>query len=998
MRADLEQRIQKTGEWLYKLIEGESPTVFQKEFWLGKMLEWCMRNDSFRIEMFRFIDVFPYLTTPETIIKHLQEYLCKPGLELPSSLQWGVQTLTPSSFTARMVAKTIINNVNSMAKQFIVGNNIEEALPVLEDLRSKGFSFTADLLGEAVVSETEAEEYKQRYLHLLDVLSGAQKTWSSLGTNKDDSLDWGSCPKVDVSIKPSAMYSQMNPAASDYSVSMANDRLRPILLKAIETGSSIMLDMEHRGLKNLTLALFKAFKSESEFRDYPHFGIVIQSYLKESENDLVELLNWARTQKVSLTIRLVKGAYWDSEVIWAKQNNWPVPVFTIKHETDANFEKLARMILLNQSSIRLACASHNIRSISYVVETAKELKVPQERLEYQVLYGMGEPVRNALRKAGLPTRIYTPIGEMLQGMAYLVRRLLENTANESFLRQSFWQGVPLGRLLQNPLTLLRDQQSQTSLRQPSTDHDAPKPFRNEPRWDWTLSQHRQRFTKALEEVRKKFPQRVGLRIGGQEVFTGREIKSINPNAIDDIVGMAASAGEAETTLAIKAAKAAFPAWRDTDYRSRAEVLFRAAESTRKKRYDLAALQVLEAGKSWSEADADVCEAIDFLEYYGREMLRLGPPRRMGHAPGEQSILFYEPRGICAVIAPWNFPLAISVGMTSAAIVTGNTVVYKPASQTPITGALVYELFENAGLPPGVLNFLPGPGSEIGDLLVTHPDVCLVAFTGSREVGTRIIELAARVSPGTTMVRHVIAEMGGKNAIIVDADADLDEAVSHIVQSAFGYQGQKCSACSRVIVLDQVYPRLVSRLKEATESIEMGPVEDPKNIVGAVIDRGALEKIENYINIGKREAELLIERHVPNGNGFFAPLAVFTDLDPQHRLAQEEIFGPVLVVLKVKSFEEAIEVANQTQYALTGSVFSRSPENINRAYKDFRVGNLYINRGCTGALVERHPFGGFKMSGVGSKAGGPDYLQQFMIPRNVVENMVRRGFAPLDDDL
>jgi len=361
-----------------------------------------------------------------------------------------------------------------------------------------------------------------------------------------------------------------------------------------------------------------------------------------------------------------------------------------------------------------------------------------------------------------------------------------------------------------------------------------------------------------------------------------------------------------------------------------------------------------------------------------------------------SHLFYEARGVAAIITPWNFPLAISMGMTSAALVTGNTVVYKPSSQSSVIGSMIYKVFQRAKLPHGVLNFLPGPGSEIGDLLVTHPDVALIAFTGSKEVGLRIIELAGKTPEGVIHVRNVVAEMGGKNAIIVDADADLDEAVVHILQSAFGYQGQKCSACSRLIVLEENYDKLIKRLKEAAESIELGPPEDPKHFMGAVIDTGAKKRILHYIEIGKKEGKCLLERDMPDSIGHVVPLTIFTDIRPEHRIAQEEIFGPVLAITKVRDFDEALKVANNTQYALTGGLFSRSPENIARARREFRVGNLYINRGCTGALAGRHPFGGFKMSGVGSKAGGPDYLLQFMVPRNVAENTLRRGFAPMED--
>jgi RHH-type transcriptional regulator, proline utilization regulon repressor / proline dehydrogenase / delta 1-pyrroline-5-carboxylate dehydrogenase len=637
-----------------------------------------------------------------------------------------------------------------------------------------------------------------------------------------------------------------------------------------------------------------------------------------------------------------------------------------------------------------------MRSIAYVMERAKDLSVPADRLEYQVLYGMGEPVRNALRKAGLPVRLYTPVGDMIQGMSYLVRRLLENTANESFLRKSFSQGVSREELLRNPLELASGTETVPEPVREAPGYGDKGPFRNEPCFDWTLAEHRSGFQEALERVRATFPVKVPLTIGGDKVDTPRRIASTNPNRIEEIVGDVASAGLEEADAAVAAAKAAFPAWRNVPPRERAEYLFKAAAAARRMRYDLAALQVFEVGKAWNEADADVCEAIDFLEYYGREMIRLATPRRMGHAPGEISHLFYEPRGVAVVIAPWNFPMAISTGMTSAALVAGNSVVYKPASQSPVIGSMVMEIFKEAGIPGGVLNFLPGPGGEIGDHLVSHPDVAAIAFTGSKSVGLNIITLANRDAERAGRVKAVIAEMGGKNAIVVDADADLDEALVQIVHSAFGYQGQKCSACSRLIVLEEIYDKLIERLKAAAESIHLGPTEDPKNFMGAVIEAGAQKKIMEYIELGKRDGTLLVERPIAGGHGFFVPLTVFADLPTDHRLAREEIFGPVLVVFKVGDFARAIEIANDTEYALTGAVFSRSPANIELARREFRTGNLYINRGCTGAIVERHPFGGFKMSGIGSKAGGPDYLLQFMVPRNVVENTLRRGFAPADE--
>jgi RHH-type transcriptional regulator, proline utilization regulon repressor / proline dehydrogenase / delta 1-pyrroline-5-carboxylate dehydrogenase len=386
----------------------------------------------------------------------------------------------------------------------------------------------------------------------------------------------------------------------------------------------------------------------------------------------------------------------------------------------------------------------------------------------------------------------------------------------------------------------------------------------------------------------------------------------------------------------------------------------------------------------------VAEAIDYLEYYGREMLRLSGPRVTQSVPGESNIYFYEPRGVAVVIAPWNFPLAILAGMTAAALVTGNCALVKPAEQSPVIGALLMEILREAGVPGPACQLLQG-GGELGGYLVRHSSVHVIAFTGSREVGLDILRVAHSHQTGQDHVKRVVCEMGGKNAIIVDEDADLDEAVVHILESAFGYQGQKCSAASRLILLEEIHDLLMERLVEAVRSIKIGAPEDPRNFLGPVIDGAAQSRILGYVDTGKREGKCLIAREAPTG-GFFVGPAIFSEIDPAHRLANEEIFGPVLLALKAPSFDHALQVADRSSYALTGGVFSRSPAHIEKARREFRVGNLYINRGITGAVVQRQPFGGLKLSGIGSKAGGPDYLLQFLEPRTVSENTLRHGFA------
>ncbi|MGH9022168.1 MAG: aldehyde dehydrogenase family protein, partial [Acidimicrobiia bacterium] len=482
-------------------------------------------------------------------------------------------------------------------------------------------------------------------------------------------------------------------------------------------------------------------------------------------------------------------------------------------------------------------------------------------------------------------------------------------------------------------------------------------------------------------------------IGGRPVRTADEIVSVDPGASATVVCRSGAAGRQEADQAVDRARAAWPAWRSSAWRERAGVMFRAAAILRARKADLVGLEVFEAGKPIAEADADVCEAIDFLEYYGREALRLAPGTPILDVPGEANTYRYQPRGVGVVIAPWNFPLAIPAGMVAAALVTGNAVLFKPAEQTPGIALRLVEALLEAGLPPDVLAFLPGPGEEVGAHLVEHPGISFISFTGSKEVGLSIVESAGRHRPGQSSVKRVVAEMGGKNAIVVDTDADLDQAVPAIVASAFGYAGQKCSAASRVIGVGPVFDELVERLVGAARLVAVGHPSELRTVCGPVIDQTAQERVRRYQAIAAAEGEVLFQRRdLPVGGFYVAPTIVVTN-DPGCRVATEEIFGPVLAVMRADDFDAALDMAGSGDYALTGGLFSRSPARIRRGAEEFRAGNLYVNRAITGAMVGRQPFGGFALSGVGSKAGGPDYLLQFVEPRVVTENTMRQGFVP-----
>ena len=991
----LDQKITRRSKEFLTSIRGEAPSVFNKNYWTGKVMDWCMKNEQFKIQMFRFVDVLPYLNTTSSLTRHIKEYFATGSEEIPSILKWGAKGAgIGGALTGAILGRTIRANIEKMARSFIIGENTRQALKSIHKLRQDGFAFTVDILGEATVNEVEAEAYMQQYLGLLDALQEAQSSWHPLApAAPNTSLDWGFAPLINVSVKPSALFSQAAPKDFEGSICGILARLVPIYRRVRQLGGYMCIDMESYRYKNITLELYRRLRSDPEFRDYPGLRLALQSYLRDTDQDLNELLDWARTNDLPISIRLVKGAYWDYETVIARQNDWPIPVYTLKAETDAAFERHTRAILENHDICSYACGSHNIRSIGAALEIAEEIGVPKGRYEFQVLFGMAEPVRKGLLQVAGRVRLYAPYGDLLPGMAYLVRRLLENTANESFLRQTFVEDADIEALVENPL--------ETLAREPKTvprvqTAEKVSPFINEALADFTRADVRDRFTAAIEQVRNNLGKLYPLYIGGREITTEDRLDSLNPAMATEVVGTICQASTAEVDQAIAAARDVAESWKMTPAEERAGYLFRAADIARKRIYELCGWQIIEVGKQWDQAYGDVAEAIDFLEYYGREMIRLEAPRRMGRAPGEDNRLGYQPRGIAAVIAPWNFPLAISCGMSAAAIVAGNPVLYKPAGPSSVVGNTLREIFAEAGLPDGVFNYLPGRGSVIGDYLVEHPDISLIAFTGSMEVGQRIINKASVVQPGQTQIKRVIAELGGKNAIIIDDDADLDEAVGQVIYSAFGFQGQKCSACSRVIVVEPIYQRFVERLVEAARSIAIGPAENPAFYMGPVVDAQAYKNVLRHIEIAKQEGHLLLSREVPD-TGYYAPLTMVDQITPEHRIAQEEVFGPVLAIMKAADFVQAIDWANATRFALTGGVFSRSPEHLKQARARFNVGNLYLNRGCTGALVERQPFGGFKMSGIGSKAGGPDYLLQFLDPRLICENTMRRGFAPIKDD-
>jgi 1-pyrroline-5-carboxylate dehydrogenase len=514
------------------------------------------------------------------------------------------------------------------------------------------------------------------------------------------------------------------------------------------------------------------------------------------------------------------------------------------------------------------------------------------------------------------------------------------------------------------------------------------PFKNEQFVDFTRQENVRRMRTALDKVRGELGREYDLIIGGKRIRTSDKIRSINPAKPSEIVGIHQKAGKEHVEPAVNAALKAFSTWSHTSFEERASLLFRVSDTIRERKLEFMAWLVFEVSKNWLEADADVSETIDFCDFYAREALRLAKAETPVQLPGERDTLTYIPLGVGVVIPPWNFPAAIMAGMTVASIVCGNTVVLKPSSDSPTIAAKFVDLLEECGLPEGVVNFCPGGGATFGDAMVAHSKVRYVAFTGSREVGLHINQSAAAQQTGQIWIKRTILEMGGKDAIIVDSDADIDSAVEGVAQAAFGFQGQKCSACSRAIIDERIYDKFLEKLKTRVERITVGdPVENPN--MAAVINEGSMNDILRYIEIGKKEGRLLTggARATNAGEGYFIQPTVIADIQPKSKLEQEEIFGPVLVVIKSRNFDHAMEIANDTEFGLTGALYSSSREKLDRAVKEFHVGNLYLNRKCTGAMVGAHPFGGFNMSGTDSKAGGPDYLYLYTQAKSIGEKII-----------
>ena len=997
--ARIERATEELARALLEHATGDDVPWIPDSAWFDdRMLDFFMEHPKLKVELFRFIDVLPCLP-PGDVSGHLLEYLGSARNELPAPLRFSMDLSAPGGTLGKIASRAARRNVLRMARKFIAGATAGEVVAAIRGMRRRRLAVTLDALGEAVLTDREADAYAEQYVVLL------REAARAVGRFQEEPLidrdhDGTPLPRVNVSVKLSALTPLFDPLDPDGVARSVVPRFRRILDAAGEVGGFVHVDMEQYERKDLTLELFKDVLGSAPYARRANVGIVVQAYLKDAERDIEDLAAWARRRGTPVWIRLVKGAYWDYETVLSRQRGWPCPVFEEKWRTDETYERAVDLLVDRAGLLRPAFASHNPRSLARGLAAARTAKLPERYVEFQALYGMADSLKSALVKFNQRVRVYTPFGELIPGMAYLVRRLLENTSNESFVRNEQLDEAAMERTVARPAPPPRMAHREEDDREPEEPtmtedqtEDALAEFENEPLRDFSRAEVRAAFKAALGRAASDAGIHCPVVIDGHELETAERILSVSPSDAKRVVAASASATEEHADQAVRAAKAALSTWRAVPIAERAAIIEKAADLMASRRDELAAWTCIEAGKPWRDADADIAEAIDFCRYYALVARSFGRPERHD-VPGESNATVLSPRGPTVVISPWNFPIAILTGMAAAPLVTGNPVILKPAEQTPACGYHVYRIFREAGVPQNVIHFLPGRGEVVGARLVANPDVATIAFTGSREVGGIIARKAAETSTGVVGLKRVVAEMGGKNAIIVDDDADLDEAVPGVLGSAFGYAGQKCSACSRVVVVGRGLDAFTERLVGAAKTLVAGPADDPSASIGPLIDPESVARVRRYVELAERDGRILFRGELGRGTerGYFVPPVIVGGVGAEHALAQEEIFGPVLVVLHAKDIDEAFTIANGTSYALTGGIYSRSPVHIERARNELDVGNLYINRKITGAQVARHPFGGHRASGTGGKAGGRDYLLHFANLRAISENTLRRGFA------
>ncbi len=952
-RDAIEARTQAIGRDLLETADRYRPGAAERiEDWL---LTRAVGDDRFRQRLLRFIDVLGSLDFPgsdEVVVRLLREYFADEFPAAPRALRWLIRAGRAERVPVPVAARTARRSAEVFARRFIVAPGDETVHEVIAHLADRGRLPSFDLLGEAVLSESEAEAYVRRYLRLIEQLSrlpgASERTQAGVAA-------------LQVSIKLSSLTHHFTPVDPEGSIARARPALERVCEAAREAGVGVTIDMEQYELRDLTWELFtRVFARGEPLGDWADAGMVLQAYLREADRHVEEVVDFARQRGVPFQVRLAKGAYWDYETIVAEANRWPCPVYEEKRHTDAQFERALEALIDARDAVHLAVASHNPRAHARAAALAEAAGLPPDRLEYQTLHRTAEGISRGLVEQGWTSRDYVPVGELLPGMAYLVRRVLENAAQAGFLMQHR-RGVPADQVLAPPTV---DEAPPARVR------PLPGAFQRAPKAPWYVRSFREGFEHALRETRSQWGEEFPLVIGEERLEGDAHLVHSPSHPAGPPVGMVRFARGEHVDPAVRLAARGAEEWSSTAVAERAAILRRAAERLEDRGHEFAAWIVHEGGRDREGAWGEVEEAADFINRYASDVEALDA------SLGDR----VAPRGVVAMIPPWNFSLAIPCGMTAAALLCGNTVVLKPAEQTPLIARRMVELLHEAGVPRSALVYLPGFGEDVGAPLVEHPDVAMVAFTGSREVGTALHETAAHALTSSGRPKAITAEMGGKNPAIVFADADLDETVEGLLTSVFGHANQKCSAISRVLVQRPIYDRLAGRLSEAAASMIVGPADEAATQINPIIEAGALDRLRGAAERARSEDTVLYDAFERDpGTQLAGPLIVEVPLERalDAWVATEELFGPILVLIPFDDAAEAYRVANGTTYGLTSGVFSRSPETVQRAARALVAGHVYVNRSTTAARPGVEPFGGLLRSGTGPKVGHREYLWAFL---------------------
>ena len=934
-----------------------------------KAMDLASADRELKAALFRFVDVVPACRSLDDLARHLTGFLGE--LETPPPPVSAAMRMGNTRAGRTALGKAAAAGVRHMAHRFIIGEDPRAALGVLRELWKDGVASSVDLLGEATVTQPEAERYAARCSDALETMVAASRSWPARHQLDRDAA--GPLPRANLSVKVSALTPLLRPDAPEPGKRDALPRLRSLLRQARDLGAHLHIDMESLDSRDAVLELVLGLLAEDEFRTGPSSGVVLQAYLRDSPETLEEILAWVtgpgERRDLPLTVRLVKGAYWDHEIVEAAQHGWTAPVFEVKADCDRNYEVLTRRLLdarIAGHGVRAAIASHNLRSVAHAIAYNRLAGGSDRGIELQVLRGLGDPLQAAIAAQGLHVRSYCPVGDLVAGMAYLVRRLLENTSNDSFLVEQA-RGVPIAELLAPPGEGEALRETPAPGRPMSGEAlRGVAGFANEPVLELRRAPVRAGLADALAALDAELPLPVPVWVG-EDRRAREDFASTDPGRPDRIVAHAAEATPAEVDAALDAAQRGAREWGSVPAERRAEVLLDAAAWMRERRLRLAALAVRECAKPWPEADADVCEAIDFLEYYARGAVELERSAELLQVPGERNDLRWAPRGVAAVISPWNFPVAICCGMTSAALATGNAAVVKPAEQSPACGLMVVEALRAAGRPRrrGRAAARRGRrrGGARGRPAGAHDRLHRLGRGRPRDPAHR-----GRGPEGQKHLKRVIAEMGGKNVVIVDSDADLDDVVPALITSAYGFAGQKCSAASRVLCHEAIHDALLERLAGRVEVLRVGDAADLEIDVPAVIEREARDRVERYVAEARDAGRGSPPRRTtsPGTAGSRrppwrptcradSPVLPGGDLRPRARDRAGRATSP-----------RPATASTRRAYALTGGLFARNPDTVDYVVARSPVGNLYVNRNITGAMVGRQPFGGNRLSGTGDQ--------------------------------